>query len=122
MLFSNVGALPVDVTAQGDGDAFPGTIWVADLADGSIDVFEPADFGGRTATACTGAYSTTLDEDGDGYTNADEIDNGTDPCSAADAPHDWNRNFVSDRNDPNDDSDAVARRVRPVRDRRRATA
>ena len=71
-------------------------------------MFEPADFGGRTATSCTGAYSTDLDEDGDGYTNADEIDNGTDPCSAADEPHDWNRNFVSDRNDPNDDSDAVA--------------
>ena len=24
-----------------------------------------------------------LDEDGDGYSNADEIDNGTDPCSGA---------------------------------------
>ena len=108
VLFSNVGQLPVDVTAQGDGDAFPGTIWVANLADNSIDVFEPADFGGRISLACTGAYSTALDEDGDGYTNADEIDNGTDPCSAADTPHDWNHNWVSDRNDPNDDSDAIA--------------
>ena len=35
---------------------------------------------------CTGAYSTSLDEDHDGYTNADEIDNHTDPCSAADLP------------------------------------
>jgi hypothetical protein len=108
VLFSNVGQLPIDVTVQGTGDAYPGTIWVADLVDGSIDVFEPADFGGRTATSCTGSYNANLDEDGDGYTNADEIDNGTDPCSAADEPHDWNRNFVSDRNDPNDDSDTVA--------------
>jgi hypothetical protein len=48
-----------------------------------------------------------LDEDHDGYTNADEIANGTDPCSAADAPHDWNHNFISDLNDPDDDSDGV---------------
>jgi len=108
VLFSNVGPLPIDVTAQGDDGAYPGTIWVANLVDGSIDVFEPADFEGRTAISCSGTYSATLDEDGDGYTNADEIDNQTDPCSAADEPHDWNRNFVSDRNDPNDDSDTLA--------------
>ena len=52
-----------------------------------------------------GRTSTSLDEDGDHFTNADEIGNGTDPCSAADQPHDWNGNFVSDRNDPDDDSD-----------------
>ena len=40
--------------------------------------------GNGTSGGCTGAYSQTLDEDGDGYTNADEIDNGTDPCSAGD--------------------------------------
>ncbi|MDQ1380229.1 MAG: hypothetical protein QOJ71_948, partial [Actinomycetota bacterium] len=108
VLFSNVATHPIDVAVQGDSDRYPGTIWVPDFADGSIHVFEPADFGGRTPPPCSGAYSTTLDEDHDGYTNADEIDNGTDPCSAADAPHDWNHNFVSDKNDPNDDSDGTS--------------
>ncbi|MDQ1433227.1 MAG: hypothetical protein QOF59_43, partial [Actinomycetota bacterium] len=107
VLFSTAATHPIDVAVQGDSDPYPGTIWVPDFADGSIHVFEPADFGGRTPPPCSGAYSTSLDEDHDGYTNADEIDNGTDPCSAADVPHDWNQNFVSDRNDPNDDSDGT---------------
>jgi hypothetical protein len=42
ILFEDVGKVPLDVTAQGDGDVFPGTIWVGDFADGSITVFEPA--------------------------------------------------------------------------------
>lgn len=41
ILFEDVGQVPLDVTAQGDGEAFPGTIWVGDIADGSITVFEP---------------------------------------------------------------------------------
>ena len=42
VLFESVGQAPLDVTAQGDGDVFPGTIWVGDVAAGSITVFEPA--------------------------------------------------------------------------------
>ena len=105
-LFSNVGVHPLDITTMGDSDAFPGTIWVADVGDQNIHVFEPNDFGGGGGT-CTGSYSTALDEDGDGYTNADEIDNGTDPCSAADTPHDWDGDHISDLNDPDDDNDGV---------------
>ena len=41
ILFEDVGQVPLDLTAQGDGDVFPGTIWVGDIADGSITVFEP---------------------------------------------------------------------------------
>jgi len=41
ILFEDVGQVPLDLTAQGDGEAFPGTIWVGDIADGSITVFEP---------------------------------------------------------------------------------
>ncbi|HZI38647.1 MAG TPA: hypothetical protein VFF24_10105, partial [Acidimicrobiia bacterium] len=41
ILFEDVGQVPLDVTAQGDGDVFPGTIWVGNFADGSITVFEP---------------------------------------------------------------------------------
>lgn len=40
-LFEGVASVPLDVTAQGDGDRFPGTIWVGDVTDGSISVFEP---------------------------------------------------------------------------------
>ena len=85
-LFSNAGSIPLDVTALGDNDVFPGTVWVADhqLNGGKIIVFEPADFDGGGVPNCTGADDPLLDEDGDGYTNSDEIDNGTDPCSAAD--------------------------------------
>jgi hypothetical protein len=41
ILFDDVGQVPLDVTAQGDGDLFPGTIWAGNFADGSITVFEP---------------------------------------------------------------------------------
>ena len=41
VLFEDVSSAPLDVTAQGDGDPFPGTIWVGDVADGTITVFEP---------------------------------------------------------------------------------
>jgi glucose/arabinose dehydrogenase len=42
VLFDHVGSAPLDVTAQDDAGAFPGTIWVGDVGDGTITVFEPA--------------------------------------------------------------------------------
>ena len=41
--FTNFGT-PLDVTAQGDNDAFPGTVWVADYAQNGIHIFEPKDY------------------------------------------------------------------------------
>jgi len=106
-LFSNVGSNPLDVVTQGSSGAFPGTIWVADT-NGAIHVFEPNDFdGGGGGSSCTGVYDQTLDEDGDGYTNADEIDNGTSPCSSADVPPDFDGDKISDLNDPDDDNDGI---------------
>jgi glucose/arabinose dehydrogenase len=105
-LFSAVGVHPLDIVAMGDSDAYPGTIWVVDVGDQNIYVFEPADFGGG-GTTCTGADDPNLDEDGDGFDNADEIDNSTDPCSAADRPHDWDGDHSSDLNDPDDDNDGL---------------
>jgi glucose/arabinose dehydrogenase len=102
-LFSSVGSIPLDVTAVDDSGPFPGTIWVGDVGDGSIKVYEPSDFG-----ICSGADDWTLDEDEDGYANGDELDNGTDPCSAADVPADWDADHVSNKNDPDDDNDAMA--------------
>lgn len=105
-LLASIGSNPLDVTALGDAGTFPGTIWVGDQGNGAIYAFEPNDYGGATFT-CSGASSTTLDEDRDGFTNADEIDNGTNPCSAADFPPDHNGNHISDLNDPDDDSDGL---------------
>ncbi|MCB0000204.1 MAG: hypothetical protein KDE56_30780, partial [Anaerolineales bacterium] len=102
VLFSSVGGSPLDVTAQGDNAVFPGTIWVASLWSGGIRVYEP------TATSeCSGADSPALDEDGDGFSNADEIDNGTDPCNASNLPPDADGDFLSDLNDADDDNDGI---------------
>jgi hypothetical protein len=104
-LFSNVGVNPLDVTTMGDNSLFPGTIWVADFSDSSsgtpIWVFEPKDI------TCTAAYDANLDEDHDGFKNTDEIDNGTNPCSAADVPPDHDGDHISDLNDPDDDNDGI---------------
>ena len=106
-LFSNVGSRPLDVTTQGDGDVFPGTIWVAAIGDDDVYVFEPNDFGdGGGSPVCSGA-DNKLDEDKDGYSNRDEIAAGTNPCSAADVPHDWDEDFLSDVTDPDDDNDGL---------------
>jgi hypothetical protein len=98
-LFSSAADLPLDVTAAGPTDPFTGTIWVADFLGSNIVVFEPTDF------VCSGADSSALDEDGDGFDNADELDNGTNPCSAADMPPDADDDHTSDLNDADDDND-----------------
>ncbi|MGV3505119.1 MAG: malectin domain-containing carbohydrate-binding protein [Adhaeribacter sp.] len=99
---SGFGSQPLDITTQGDNDIFPGTVWAATYGNHSITIFEPQD-----VLSCTGGYSLTLDEDGDGYSNADEIDNLTDPCSASSKPGDVDRDLLSDRNDPDDDNDGL---------------
>ena len=101
-LFANVGGKQLDVTAVGDDGPFPGTVWSGDFDNSAIVVFEPQDF-----SDCTGVYDWQLDEDGDGYANADEIDNGTDPCSPGSVPPDFDGDFLSDRNDPDDDNDGI---------------
>ncbi|HEY8400720.1 MAG TPA: T9SS type A sorting domain-containing protein [Cytophagaceae bacterium] len=98
---SGFGTKPLDVTAQGDNDIFPGTIWVAVYASNAITVFEPKEI------ECTGVNSAELDEDGDGYTNADEIANKTNPCSASSKPNDFDGDLISDLNDPDDDNDGI---------------
>jgi hypothetical protein len=105
---SGFGSTPLDVTAQGDGALFGGTVWAATYGSSGITVFEPADYDGNTVPDCSGAYDATLDEDGDGYTNADEIDNGTNPCSGASKPVDFDGDLVSDLNDSDDDDDGIA--------------
>ena len=100
-LATNFGSIPLDVIAQGDSGPFPGTIWVCMYGSNSVQVFEPQD-----GVVCTG-LDNNQDDDGDGYTNADEIDNGTNPCSAASKPADFDQDNVSDLNDPDDDNDGI---------------
>jgi Uncharacterized protein conserved in bacteria len=99
---SNFGNVPLDVIAQGDDAVFPGTIWVCIYESGAIKIFEPQD-----GIVCTG-QDNNQDDDGDGYTNADEIDNATNPCSAASRPPDFDQDHISDLNDPDDDNDSIA--------------
>ncbi|RYY64194.1 MAG: hypothetical protein EOO12_10310, partial [Chitinophagaceae bacterium] len=98
---SNFGATPIDLVAQGDNDIFPGTVWALTYGADAVTIFEPQSIG-----SCTGANNTT-DEDGDGYTNADEIANGTNPCSGASKPADFDQDHISDLNDPDDDNDGI---------------
>lgn len=102
-LFSNVGGQQLDVTTQGAGEAYPGTIWSADLPASKVWVFEPVDL-----NTCTGANDPALDEDGDGYANDDELSAGSDPCSGADIPADFDDDKISDKNDTDDDNDGIA--------------
>ncbi len=92
------------IEATGDGGPFPGTVWTA---RGDLIVYEPNDYGGSTGPQCTGADDASLDEDGDGYDNADEIDAGTDPCSGGSTPADFDGDGTSNLNDPDDDNDGV---------------
>ncbi len=105
---SGFGGTPLDVTTQGDDDVFPGTVWAATYGANNITVFEPQDF-----LQCSGDDDDTIDEDGDGYSNADEIDSGTDQCSPAGVPSDNDGSVAadgfkdSDLNDPDDDDDGL---------------
>ncbi len=112
-LFSAVSSHPLDVTAQGDARRFPGTIWAADVVTGSIVVFEPGDYDGSGGGSCNAADDASLDADGDGFDNADEIDNGTNPCSNADRPPDYDGDKTSNLTDPDDDNDGRPDRSDP---------
>ncbi len=107
-LAEGFGNRPLDVTTQGDDDPFPGTIWIASYGDANgdthITILEPDDF------QCNPVESLMVDSDGDGYTDSDEIDNQSNPCSAASQPPDHDKTringfLVSDLNDPDDDDD-----------------
>ncbi|PQJ15198.1 hypothetical protein BST99_05160, partial [Aureicoccus marinus] len=97
------------ITCNGDNEIFPGTIWVATL-NKKLLVLEP-----REVTACIEtsdpAFDPLADYDSDGYTNQDEIDNGTDYCNGGSQPDDFDKAaggiLVSDLNDDDDDADGI---------------
>ncbi len=106
-LGQNFGNDPLDVTAQGDSAVFPGTIWVVSYGSNNISVLEPQDF-----TPCS-AVDSLVDEDFDGFSNSDELDNITDPCNGISLPPDFDGTLiggfkVSNLNDPDDDDDGIS--------------
>ena len=105
-LFTGFGTQCLDVIAQGDDDFFPGNVWVANYGSNTITVFEPSDFGDCLQPDEIG-YDPSEDYDNDCYTNEDEILNGTDHCSAASTPSDFDGDCVSDLLDDDDDNDGI---------------
>ena len=104
---SGFGSKPLDVVAQGDTDPFGGTVWAVTYGANNITIFEPGDYDGSDTGSCSADDDPALDEDNDGYSNADEIDNDTNPCSAASKPDDFDGDLVSDLNDSDDDGDGL---------------
>jgi N-acetylneuraminic acid mutarotase len=106
---SGIGGNALGVTANGDSDPFPGTIWVATFSS-DIVVLEPQDFVICIEPGDPG-YDPGADNDFDGYTNQDEADNGTDLCNGGSQPGDFDKAagapLVSDLNDVDDDDDAI---------------
>jgi N-acetylneuraminic acid mutarotase len=113
---SNLGGNPLGITCNGDSDPFPGTVWIATF-NSTIKILEPQDLVVCILPGQSG-YSATGDNDSDGYTNQDEIDNMLDGqtvedviCNGGSQPNDFDKsaggNLVSDLNDPDDDNDNV---------------
>jgi len=114
---TNLGGNPLGITCNGDADPFPGTIWVATF-NSTIKVLEPVDGVGPCYVPGDDEYEATADNDDDGYTNQDEIDNKDDDqtvedviCVSASQPNDFDKEagapLISDLNDPDDDADGI---------------
>ncbi|NHE59654.1 PKD domain-containing protein [Cyclobacterium plantarum] len=105
------GGNALGVSCNADDQIFPGTIWVATY-DNRIMVLTPTD-----QVVCIAendpAFNTLADYDFDGYTNQDEIDNGSDYCSGASIPNDFDEDLVSDLNDTDDDGDDILDQLDP---------
>lgn len=101
--------IPLDVAMPGPEGApdLAGTIFVAHHSNKGITVLEPTDFDSNGGGVCTGTFSFGLDEDFDGYSNADEINNNSDPCSPAVLPPDNDGDLLSDLLDTDDDNDGI---------------
>lgn len=106
---SNLGGNALGITCNNDSDPFPGTIWVATF-NSNIVVLEP-----KPTIVCIDpsdpAWVGTDDTDGDGYSNQDEVDSGSDQCNGGSQPNDFDKvagaPFVSDLNDLDDDNDGI---------------
>ena len=106
---SGLGGNALGITCNSDTDPFSGTIWVATF-NSTIKVFEP-----QPTIICIqpgeAGYDPNADTDLDGYTNQDEIDNGTDHCNGGSQPNDFDKDaggtLLSDLADDDDDADGI---------------
>ncbi|WP_084418967.1 malectin domain-containing carbohydrate-binding protein, partial [Arenibacter certesii] len=115
---SNLGGNALGVAVNGDDGLFPGTIWVGIFkgyggnanTPSKIVVLEPTDLVNCIQPGDPG-YDPNADYDNDGYTNQDEVDNGTNPCNGGSQPSDFDKAagppYISDLNDPDDDNDGI---------------
>ena len=103
---ANLGGNPLGITTQGDSNIFPGTIWVANFFGNAIVILEPNDFVECILPGEPG-YDPSADNDFDGFTNQDELDNGTDLCSGSSQPGDIDDDKISNLNDLDDDGDGI---------------
>jgi len=105
ILFSGFGSVPLDVIALPDDHIFAGTVWATTYGSDNVTIFEPSD------SSCIlenePGFDPAEDYDNDGYTNQDELDNGTNFCSAGSTPNDHDGDLVSDLNDLDDDDDGI---------------
>ncbi|WP_394749385.1 malectin domain-containing carbohydrate-binding protein [Spongiimicrobium salis] len=106
---SGLGGNALGISCNSDTDIFPGTIWVGTL-NGRLIVLEPQDFIECLQPGDPG-YDPLADNDNDGYSNQDEIDNGTDICNGGSQPNDFDQlaggALISDLNDTDDDNDGI---------------
>ncbi|WP_051069657.1 Kelch repeat-containing protein, partial [Mariniradius saccharolyticus] len=108
----NVGSSnALGIYAMSDEEAFPGTIWVASF-NNMIRILTPADVS-FCPTPGDLYFDPDGDYDGDGFSNQDELDNGTDYCSGGSRPEDFDGDFESDLNDLDDDDDGIIDAIDP---------
>jgi len=100
---------PLGITAQGEDEAFAGTVWTANHGGNDVTVFEPNDYGeaGDGDQCDPDDLDPAGDADGDGYTNGDELAVGTDPCSSASTPTDFDDDGEPNELDADDDNDGL---------------
>lgn len=109
----SVSGNALGVDCQGDTEVFPGTIWIANYNGDDIVILAPDDITNCLLPGDVG-YDPLADTDSDGYTNDDEIQNGSDPCSGASQPTDFDEDLVSDLLDLDDDGDGINDDVDPL--------
>ncbi len=100
------GSIDVAIPRLDTAASLFGTIFIAHHNNSGLTILEPSDFSGGGIT-CTGLVSATLDDDHDGFSNQDEHENGSDPCSGSSRPADRDGDFLSDLNDADDDNDGI---------------
>jgi hypothetical protein len=102
-LLANSFIAPIDLTV----DSASGAIFVAEYGGGKISVLIPQivtanDFDGDGIPD-----DIDPDDDNDGYTDADETTNGTDPKNSVIKPADFDNDLTSDLLDSDDDNDGI---------------